>query len=827
MISLVKTKSKCWRAWVSGLTLSLGSLLTMAAADVVIDPCSYADDAAAQRAWVPMGDSAPVSVATVEGRKVLRLSCNLAGTKIERASWDQQVKLDLSSGRGIAFKVLCRDASPISYFSIYFQSGNGWYHGSFYPESDADWNTVSINKSEMTIEGEPAGWGQINAIRISAWRGKDADTEFYLSDLRRTGVLGEGAAVAIFRAESAAQLAPAEARSVQQFTETMAETLRQLQLDWAVLSDLDATAATLKKAKVVILPHNPSLPDRTADELVRYVSGGGKLLVFYTVPEKLRAVLKFEGGAHVKAARPGNFSSIRFFPGALPGAPTVVAQQSWNICSYQAVPGASRVLAEWFDENGKSTGYPAVLSSLNSVVMSHVLLTDDAVNKRRMLLALIGLLAPEVWKQAAEGEIGRIGVMGGYTNYDAAAAQIGKAAPGIAKAKQALTAARELRDTAVKLATENQFADAMDHAGAAQQKMTEAFCLAQQPAAGEFRAFWCHSAFGVQGMDWDEAIRRLAENGFTAIIPNMLWGGVAFYPSKVLPVAPQVPERGDQVARCVAACRKYGVEIHVWKVNWNLGQAAPKEFVDRLRREGRLQADASGKEERWLCPSHPENQALEIASMVEVARDYDVDGIHFDYIRYPDGEHCFCAGCRKRFERSQGRTVANWPKAVLASGPLREAWLDWRRNNITAVVRAVSEQARALKPKIKISAAVFPNWATDRASVGQDWKLWCENGYVDFVCPMDYTPSNRNFDNLVNKQRAWAGHVPCYPGIGVSASSSHFGVDRVIEQINITRRHGTGGFTIFNYAGPESRELLPLLGLGITRSPKPELENPK
>ena len=82
---------------------------------------------------------------------------------------------------------------------------------------------------------------------------------------------------------------------------------------------------------------------------------------------------------------------------------------------------------------------------------------------------------------------------------------------------------------------------------------------------------------------------------------------------------------------------------------------------------------------------------------------------------------------------------------------------------------------------------------------------------------MDYTASNRTFENMVSQQVHWAGKVPCYPGIGVSASSSRFGPDRVIEQIQITRRHHTGGFIIFNYGVPESRDLLPLLGLGITR----------
>ena len=317
-------------------------------------------------------------------------------------------------------------------------------------------------------------------------------------------------------------------------------------------------------------------------------------------------------------------------------------------------------------------------------------------------------------------------------------------------------------------------------------------------------------------MDWDEAIRRLAENGFTAILPNMLWGGVAYYGSAVLPVSPEVAKRGDQIAQCVAACRKYGVQIHVWKVNWNLAHNAPKEFVERMRRASRLQADARGQTENWLCPSHPENQQLEIAAMIEVARKYDVDGLHFDYIRYPDSDHCYCGGCRERFQRAHHVTLKNWPGDVLAEGPPRQQWLDWRRGNITTVVRAVSEQAHALKPGIKISAAVFPNWPRDRDGIGQDWKLWCDRGWLDFVCPMDYSSSHRRFANMVTQQVQWAGRVPCYPGIGESASSSRLGADGVIEQIQIARGLNTGGFVIFNYGAAEARELLPMLGLGIT-----------
>ena len=781
-----------------------------------IDDCQYADAAAAQAVWKPMGETAPASAGVIDGRRVLRLACNFAGTKIERASWDRAVRLDLGPARGVQLRIRCLDASPVSYFSIYFQSGEGWYHAAFYPESPTGWNTITIDKAEATVEGKPAGWGRISRIRISAWRAQDVNTEFWLSDIRSVGLLGMDASVAILRAESAARRSPEEKGSVEQFTEGVARHFEALDISCAVVSDLDVSAERLKKARLVVLPHNPSMPDSAAEALVRYLEGGGKLLVFYIVPERLYAALGIANARHVNAPYAGCFSAIRFKEGALPGAPTLVSQQSWNITAVEPLPGRGRILGEWLDDKGRATGYPAVVATANCVVMSHVLLPDDAANKQRLLAAMAGRLAPEVWQQAADARIARIGAVAGFGSYEEAAAQIARLNPQKPQVAAALADAARLRQSARDLAGRQEFAKAIETAESAGQRVTEALCLAQHPVPGEFRAFWCHSPFGVEGMDWDEAVGRLATNGFTAILPNMLWGGAAFYPSRVLPVAPSVASRGDQIAQCLAACRKHGVQVHVWKVNWNLGSTVPREFVERLRGEGRLQADAQGKEQLWLCPSHPGNQRLEVESLVEVVRKYDVDGIHFDYIRYPDADHCYCAGCKARFQRSLGAAVHNWPKDVLTEGPLHQRWLEWRRGNITALVKAVSHRVRAVRPTIKLSAAVFPNWAADRDSIGQDWKLWCEKGYLDFVCPMDYTPSDRSFENMVARQVQWAGRTPCYPGIGLSASTSRFGVDRLIEQINLTRRHNTHGFVIFNYGLPECEEVLPLLGLGIT-----------
>ncbi|MBM4085556.1 MAG: hypothetical protein FJ272_12255, partial [Planctomycetes bacterium] len=414
--------------------------------------------------------------------------------------------------------------------------------------------------------------------------------------------------------------------------------------------------------------------------------------------------------------------------------------------------------------------------------------------------------------------IASIGAFAGYKDLDEAAARIQQTSKSDAKVTAKLAAIRQLRDEAKTLCSQGKYPESAQKAAEASQRVTDAFCMAQQPLPGEARLFWCHSAFGVEGMTWDAAIKNLADNGFTAILPNMLWGGSASYPSQVLPLATDVADRGDQIAQCVAACKKYGVQIHVWKVNWNMGYRVPKEFAEKMRREGRVQFNSKGQEggesNPWLCPSHPENQKLEIDSMVEVARNYDVDGVHFDYIRYPNNDFCFCPGCKERFQKACGVSLQNWPKDVQRDGPFAQQWLDWRRANITAVVKAVAEQARAVKPKIKISAAVFRNWAVDRDTVGQDWKLWCENGYLDFVCPMNYTDSDQQFDNWIAMQKKWAGKVPVYPGIG--AYVMQVKPERVIGQILITRRHQTGGFTVFNYGPAEAKDLVPMLGLGIT-----------
>jgi uncharacterized lipoprotein YddW (UPF0748 family) len=162
--------------------------------------------------------------------------------------------------------------------------------------------------------------------------------------------------------------------------------------------------------------------------------------------------------------------------------------------------------------------------------------------------------------------------------------------------------------------------------------------------------------------------------------------------------------------------------------------------------------------------------------------------------------------------------VVSWPEDCY-SGSLKEAYREWRRGQITRLVKGVHDAVKAIKPEVKLSAAVFSGYPSCRDSVGQDWVYWMEQGYVDFVCPMNYTASLNTFTNLVTSQLEFvAGQKPLYPGIGVTSSLGNLLPDGVIAQIRVTRENNTGGFVLFNYVSSVAELHLPILAKGLTAS---------
>ncbi|MGQ9588873.1 MAG: glycoside hydrolase family 10 protein [Planctomycetota bacterium] len=769
----------------------------------------------AAREWKPLDGSPPVEAAgekTPDGTPAVRFACPMARVA-ERAYWDRAIALDLAGVQRLRFWLHATgDPGAVSGATLYLRSGAGWYGAPIDFGFDR-WTRVAIEAKDFKPEGSPAGFSAVSAVRVSFWKGGEGR-----ADVLAGGFEAFAPSVAIVRNERGGGEAV-------EYANRAAAIFERAGVEAGMLDDADVEAGKLSGKRVAVCPHNPKVSAKEFEALEAFVRSGGKLLVCFSLDPRLAKLLEVEVLGFLKQSREGEFAAIRAVPppaagGAeasrIRGLPEEARQASWNIFRVRPA-GRSRVVARWHDAAGADTGHAAIVLGPAGAYVSHVLLPDDPERKSRLVRALLGALAPELWDAFVRGALARASRISSWEDFDEAARGIAALAEAAGKAEAVrplLARARSLRDEALALARDGRHPKAISSADSLGEALLEAFARAQAPRPGEFRAFWCHSAYGPKGMDWDAAIRLLAESGFTAVIPNMLWAGVADYPSRVLPVRDRVRAEGDPVARCLAACRKHGVEMHVWKVNWNLS-GAPAEFVEKMRREGRLQRDRDGREVTWLCPSHPENFSLEVRSMLEVAERYLVDGLHFDYIRYPDEEKCTCDGCRKRFEDARGKKVAEWPRDVLPGGRDRGEYEEFRRAQISRLVRAVSEEARRTRPGIRVSAAVFSNWPRCRDSIGQDWVRWAEEGLLDFVCPMDYTASSGAFRARVRIQRdALRGRIPFYPGIGASAPG--LPADVVIDQVRTAREEEAPGFVIFNFDGVVAERYAGILGRGLT-----------
>jgi len=531
---------------------------------------------------------------------------------------------------------------------------------------------------------------------------------------------------------------------------------------------------------------------------------GGKLFTFYQLPSPLQERLGIRTGKYLRPETP-TFAQIHI-DRTLPHAPPVVRQNSHNIILASPAADSVGIIATWHDPQGASTGHPALLLSPRGAHLTHVLMGHDPEGTARLYTALLGHFFPDVWDTAVRGALEATAQIGGGSN------SLAILAASFKKARKDLERAEKARRRTLDLLSAGNFSSALDAAFQTRALTVRALAQAQTSQRGEFRGVWLHTPYGVGDWGWDKTCRILAESGFNAIVPNMLDAGRTSYPSRTLPVDPRVRERGNQLMQAVSAAHKYGLAIHAWKVNFNLG-TADTAFVSRMRAEGRLQRDVDGAEVVWLCPSHPDNFDLEVASLLEVVRNYPVDGLHFDYIRYPNSRGCFCQGCRLRFETQTGHQVDAWPEDV-TTGDLAEIFQPWRRRQITRLVRTVSIKARRIRPAIQISAAVFSDWPQTRLSIGQDWVEWIEEGYLDFVCPMDYIPDTERFRRTVQRQVDWVGgRVPLYAGIGAFRLPH---VDDLIAQIDWTRRAGADGFILFQYDTWLGEKVLPLLHRGMT-----------
>ena len=745
-----------------------------------------------------------------EGYLELPLKFQTSG--LWRVGWDLPFSADLTTAYGVEFDFYVSESEAVNQSSLrlYFHSGDGWYQGPFDIHQPGRWNHIVLNKSFMAIEGQPDGWGKVDVLRLSIGCFEDPDgVVAAIANLRPCQRRGE---VLVISAVSYGIANPGST-GYKYYTETAAQSLEELGIGYMTVADTEVSADLLKGVKVVVLPYNPQLPEGLSKLLEEFVANGGKLLAAYNIPEELATLLGVRLAAW-KRCEGGQFLGFLATQDALPYQPALACQDSSQ--TYTArLTGEGRVIANWASPDGTDSGLPAALKTPSGIYLGHVWFGPFGHDAQPFFLSMLADLAPEVLRQSTEKAFGGIGVLMDYDGLEDIREKFPRDAS--EEATAALDRAFDLRSQAQKCLASQEWFECRELSAQAQEKAIEALCrLAQPGSASEQRAFWCHSAFGLPGKSWDESIKFLAENGFNTLLGNFLWAGVAFYPSEVLPSYPELPTRGDQLRECLDACRKYGVKCHVWAVTWNLGYLRDPDFTRRMNDEHRTQVSFSGKpESTWLCPSDPQNLRLMADAMLEVARNYpDIAGLHFDYIRYPEDQYCFCESCRKRFEERLGHPVENWPADT--RGILQDEWRQFRRDQISALVKLVHDEAKALRPDLEISAAVFMDWPQTKENVGQDWEAWCREGWLDFVCPMDYTDAPTTFRGFLRRQLEWSHGVRLCPGIGLSVWKHANRPLTLIELVEIARDFNLPGFTVFNF-DQNAETVLPLLHLGCTK----------
>ncbi|HVF11269.1 MAG TPA: hypothetical protein VNA16_10720, partial [Abditibacteriaceae bacterium] len=121
------------------------------------------------------------------------------------------------------------------------------------------------------------------------------------------------------------------------------------------------------------------------------------------------------------------------------------------------------------------------------------------------------------------------------------------------------------------------------------------------------------------------------------------------------------------------------------------------------------------------------------------------------------------------------------------------------------------------KPQVQVSAAVWRKHRLYRAALKQDWLRWVQEGWLDFVVPMDYTADHQDFRDTVRAQVAnTAGKMPIAAGIAAYMQKTPEGL---LKQIDIARQEGTDGYVVFAYKTEGFDEMLDALGKGPQAQP--------
>jgi uncharacterized lipoprotein YddW (UPF0748 family) len=363
------------------------------------------------------------------------------------------------------------------------------------------------------------------------------------------------------------------------------------------------------------------------------------------------------------------------------------------------------------------------------------------------------------------------------------------------------------------------------------------FCVpAIEAAAPPFRGVWVVRHSVASAEEASETARRAHEAGFNALFVQVRGRGDAYYRSRFAPPGEDVDEGFDPLEAVVKAAHQQGLQVHAWfnvYLAWYRPGRPPRspDHVFRARpdwfmtsRDGLDLGDPDVSEAvlqdrsvdgRYLSPSLPEVRDHILDLVGELVGRYELDGLHLDYVRYPNRHYDYRQTARDEFEgihgTDPGDSVGRPGDAQVgkASGisPPPEAWNVWRAEQVSLLVSRIRTVSSRVRPGLKVSAAVKPDPEEAYTEYGQDWPRWLREGWIDFAVPMIYTGTVEDVYRQMRQIRREVREGTIYAGIGAWNRESA----EVVEQARNAVRAGYKGMVVFSYESLIDRPELPAM----------------
>lgn len=319
------------------------------------------------------------------------------------------------------------------------------------------------------------------------------------------------------------------------------------------------------------------------------------------------------------------------------------------------------------------------------------------------------------------------------------------------------------------------------------------FCTANLFALEQTRALWVSRWDYSTESDINRIIDNAAQLRFNTILFQVRGAGEALYDSKIEPRSELLKDAAwDPLQTAIGEAHRAGLQLHAW-INvypgWS-GDMPPNDTTQLYYQHpdwfmhdiyGRRPGLAKGYQ--WLSPTHPDVNTYLLAVCKELYNNYNIDGLHLDYIRFPAASYSYDPASVRAFRQKYGVTPQERPRA----------WRLWRQNSITTFLDSLYNDVKLSKPDLVVSAAVVANYDLGKKIYFQDSRGWLQRGLVDAIYPMLYTNDTELFKRRLNGFIRNNHNRHVYAGINLE-------YDDLDGKLALIDELGAPGLGIFSYA---------------------------